>query len=241
MPAPGHLHVLRELVHLSCAWLPREPRLEVKYALGAHVHDDARSAAALAERIEPGAPADALAGLLARTAAAATPDDYEELAYGRLKPTLATAARAELDRLDPLAGDDGALQTVTELAHRQERHVLELPPRAILPLAPEALAAAPGAARPLDVTPAAPGAREPFVPLAPVEDDALQAAHDALQADLVAAERLARAVHEQPQADWPEKVELTRRIAEHLRAAADRERLMAAELDGHWGARGIPS
>ena len=39
----NYFHVLRELVHLSCGWLPLEPRLEVKYALGDHLHDDARA------------------------------------------------------------------------------------------------------------------------------------------------------------------------------------------------------
>ena len=32
----NYFHVLRELVHVSCGWLPLEPRLEVKYLLGDH-------------------------------------------------------------------------------------------------------------------------------------------------------------------------------------------------------------
>src|SRR5919199_4105440 len=92
-------HVLRELVHLSCGWLALEPRLEVKYALGDHLHDDARTLSKIRRRLYelrtpsdyPGAPSPELAALLDRANAAASSADYVEIAYGELKPALAAA------------------------------------------------------------------------------------------------------------------------------------------------------
>ena len=73
----NYFHVLRELVHLSCGWLPLEPRLETKYLLGDHVHDDARAVTKIKRRLYelrtpsdyPGAPATTSA----RSSTARTP------------------------------------------------------------------------------------------------------------------------------------------------------------------------
>ena len=83
----NYFHVLRELVHLSCGWLPLEPRLEVKYALGDHLHDDARAVTKIKRRLYelrtpsdyPGAPAEELAALLDRANAATTSAEYIEM------------------------------------------------------------------------------------------------------------------------------------------------------------------
>src|ERR671918_601240 len=88
-------HVLRELVHLSCGWLALEPRLEIKYALGDHLHDDARALTKIKRRLYelrtpsdyPGAPCEELAELLDRANEATTPQQYLDVAYGVLKPT----------------------------------------------------------------------------------------------------------------------------------------------------------
>src|SRR3990170_3459379 len=77
----NYFHVLREIVHLSCGWLPLEGRLEVKYLLGDHIHDDARAITKIRRRLYelrhpsdyPGAPAEELAALLDRLDAADTP------------------------------------------------------------------------------------------------------------------------------------------------------------------------
>src|SRR5919107_1450816 len=77
----NYFHVLRELVHLSCGWLPIEPRLEVKYALGDHLHADARALTKIKRRLYelrtpsdyPGAPDTELAALLDRAAGADDP------------------------------------------------------------------------------------------------------------------------------------------------------------------------
>src|SRR2546423_12506381 len=82
----NYFHVLRELVHLSCGWLALEPRLEVKYALGDPLHDDARAVTKIRRRLYelrhpseyPGAPDAELAELLDRAAAAESPEAYRE-------------------------------------------------------------------------------------------------------------------------------------------------------------------
>ncbi len=77
----NYFHVLRELVHLSNGWLPLVPEFELKYALGDHLHDDARALSKIRRRLYelrhpseyPGAPAEELSVLLDRMAAAETP------------------------------------------------------------------------------------------------------------------------------------------------------------------------
>ena len=94
----NYFHVLRELVHLSCGWLPLEPRLEVKYALGDHLHDDARAVTKIKRRLYelrtpsdyPGAPAEELAALLDR----ANARDHERRVHrDRLRGAQADARR----------------------------------------------------------------------------------------------------------------------------------------------------
>src|SRR3954466_3103108 len=92
----NYFHVLRELVHLSCGWLPLEPRLETKYLLGDHLHDHARAVAKVKLRLLergtpsdfPGAPCDDLAALLDRASSAQSPAEYIAIAYGEPKPAL---------------------------------------------------------------------------------------------------------------------------------------------------------
>src|ERR671923_2686628 len=80
----NYFHVLRELVHLSNGWLPLAADFEVKYMLGDHLHDDARSISKVRRRLYelrhpseyPGAPEDELTALLDRMEAAASVDEY---------------------------------------------------------------------------------------------------------------------------------------------------------------------
>src|SRR3954451_1956177 len=130
----NYFHVLRELVHLSCGWLPVEPRLEVKYALGDHLHDDARTLTKIRRRLYelrtpsdyPGAPDAELTALLDRAAAAESPAAYLAIAYGELKPALLAGARIHRPPPAPLL-EEPSLRLLTQLTARQERHVAEIP------------------------------------------------------------------------------------------------------------------
>lgn len=129
----NYFHALREIVHLSCGWLPLEPRLEVKYALGDHVHDDARAITKIRRRLYelrhpseyPGAPSEELIAVLDRANAAGTCEEYMQVAYGELKPALIRAIEIHLERLDPLI-DEPSLRQLNQLLHRQRRHTVEL-------------------------------------------------------------------------------------------------------------------
>ena len=76
----NYFHVLRELVHFTNGWMPLEPSWERKYALGDHVHDDARALTKIKRRLYelrhpseyPGSPSPELEALLDRMASAAT-------------------------------------------------------------------------------------------------------------------------------------------------------------------------
>src|SRR5688572_1078537 len=114
----NYFHVLREIVHLSCGWLPLEPRLEVKFALGDHLHDDARAVTKIRRRLYelrhpsdyPGAPSEELAALLDRADDAQSCQEFLEIAYGQLKPALIAAIRVHLDALDPLIDEPSLRQ-----------------------------------------------------------------------------------------------------------------------------------
>jgi hypothetical protein len=262
----NYFHVLRELVHLSCGWLAIEPRLEVKYALGDHLHDDARTLTKIRRRLYelrhpseyPGAPAEELAALLDRAAAAEGPSAYIEIAYGELKPALLAAVRIHLDNLDPLI-DEPSLRLLTQLLHRQERHVVELP--AVHPAPAFAdLGALPIRLRetralrvlpPLDEP-----ARDDFVQVTPEGDPYLSDElyvngeenhvptdpeeqkhffHGLMDAELCAAELMARNSHEHPEMPWDFHVDMARQCWDEIRHAEIHDRLMATELGCHWG------
>jgi hypothetical protein len=262
----NYLHVLRELVHLTSGWLALEPRLEVKYALGDHLHDDARAVTKIHRRLYelrhpseyPGAPAQELTELLDRAGAAQTAGEYLEIAYGELKPALLGAVRIHVAALDPLL-DEPSLRLLTQLLHRQERHVVELPaehPRAVfmdlgaLPIRlreTRAVTVLP----PLDEP-----ARDGFVTVTPEGDPFLTDAlyvngeenhvptdpeeqkhffHALMDAELCAAELMARNMHEHPEMPWDFHVDMARQCWDEIRHAQVHDRLMATKLGCHWG------
>jgi Protein of unknown function (DUF455) len=262
----NYFHVLRELVHLSCGHLPLEPRFEVKSLLGDHLHDDARAVTKLRRRLYelrtpsdyPGAPSPELAALLDRANAAPTTAAYLEIAYGELKPTLIEAVRIHLARLDPLL-DEPSLRLLTQLLHRQERHVAELPASAARPSFDD-LGALPlrlRESRALTVmAPLDRPARDEFVEVTEAGDPFLTEAlyvngeenhvptepeeqkhffHGLLDAELCAAELMARNSHEHPDMPWDFHVDMARQTWDEIRHAEAHDRLMATELGCHWG------
>jgi hypothetical protein len=262
----NYFHVLRELVHLSCGWLAIEPRLEVKYALGDHLHDDARTLTKIRRRLYelrtpsdyPGAPDAELAALLDRAAATEDPAGYLQIAYGELKPALIAAVKIHLATLDPLL-DEPSLRLLTQLLHRQERHVIELP-AAPAPAAFGDLGALPvrlRETRPLRILPPLDEpARDSFVTVTAEGDTYLSDElyvngeenhvptdreeqkhffHGLMDAELCAAELMARNSHEHPEMPWDFHVDMARQCWDEIRHAEVHDRLMATELGCHWG------
>jgi hypothetical protein len=263
----NYFHVLRELVHLGCGWLALEPRLEVKYALGDHLHDDARTVTKIRHRLYelrtpsdyPGAPDEALAALLDRANDAQDASAYLAIAYGELKPTLLAAIRIHLANLDPLI-DEPSARLLTQLLHRQERHVVELGPREVPEPAVVDLGALPirlRQTRPLRVMePLDEPARDAFVQVTPEGDPYLTDElyvngeenhvpsdpeeqrhffHGLMDAELCAAELMARNSHEHPEMPWDFHVDMARQCWDEIRHAEIHDRLMATELGCHWG------
>jgi Protein of unknown function (DUF455) len=262
----NYFHVLRELVHLSCGHLAREPRFEVKSLLGDHLHDDARAVTKVRRRLYelrtpsdyPGAPSEELAALLDHANDAADTQEYLEIAYGELKPTLIAAVCIHLDHLDPIV-DEPSLRLLTQLLHRQERHVAELPAGGArsafddlggLPLRLRET-------RPLKVMPPLDRPRrdafieitdqgdpylteelyvngeENHVPTEPEEQKHFF--HGLMDAELCAAELMARNSHEHPEMPWDFHVDMARQCWDEIRHAEIHDRLMATELGCHWG------
>jgi hypothetical protein len=244
----NYFHVLRELVHLTCGHLPLEPRFEVKALLGDHLYDDARAVTKIRRRLhelrtpsdDPGAPSSELAALLEK---ANTEDThaYIEIAYGELKPTLIAALRVHLEHLDPLI-DEPSLRLVTKLLHRQERHTAELPVGGAQ-AAVEDLGALPlqlGESRALTILPPVDQpARDAFIEVtdhSPTEpEDQKHFFHGLMNAKLCAAELTARNSHEHPEMPWDFHVDMARQTWDEIRHAEVLDRLMATELDCHWG------
>jgi hypothetical protein len=263
----NYFHVLRELVHLSCGWLPLEPRLEVKFALGDHLHDDARALTKIKRRLYelrtpsdyPGAPSDELAALLDRANEATSCAEYVDIAYGTLKPALAAAMRIHLANLDPII-DEPSLRLLTQLLHRQERHVVELPASAAAGPAFEDLGALPVRLREVRelkiMPPLEEPARDDFVQVIPGGDPFLTEDlyvngdenhvptdpeeqrhffHGLMDAELCAAELMSRNSHEHPEMPWDFHVDMARQTWDEIRHAEIHDRLMATELGCHWG------
>lgn len=212
MDPAAYAIVLRELVHRALGRLVREPHLHVKRALGLHAFEDAQSLGELGGPVGA-APSPDVAALLAG-------DPYAEI-----KPALAAAVRAAIARLDPVA-EEPRLHVLVRLAHRQERHLVELPPRS---------AADPQGTRSLAVEPlpAAP-ARDPFVEVGSQSPGL----HAELNAALLAAEVAARAAHEHPDLPFQAQLDLVHAVSEHLRETAVLDARLVAEGE-HWGDRPV--
>ena len=263
----NYFHVLRELVHLSCGWLPLEPRLETKYLIGDHLHDDARAVTKIKRRLYelrtpsdyPGAPCDDLCAILDRANAATTSAEYLQVAYGELKPALIDAVRIHLDALDPLV-DEPSLRQLTQLLHRQERHVAELPVDTSVRAAFDDLGALPIRLRQVRELTIMPRLDEPardeyvevtqegdpfltdelyvngdenHVPTDPEEQKHFF--HGLMDAELCAAELMARNSHEHPEMPWDFHVDMARQTWDEIRHAEVHDALMATELGCNWG------
>jgi hypothetical protein len=265
----SYFHVLRELVHRCCGWLPLEPSFERKYALGDHLHDDARSVSKVRRRLYelrhpsdyPGAPGSELLPLLERLEAASSPNEYVRVAYGEAKPALLRAIEVHLEALDPVT-DEPSLRLLRGLAERQGRHLRELGQASA---EQGSVSVDIGAAqvrlrerRELTVMPPlSEPARDPFVEVTEDGDPYLvdelyvndpdtnhvptdreeqrHFFHGLMDAELCAAELMARNSHEHPEMPWDFHVDMARQVWDELRHARVHQILMATELGCRWG------
>jgi hypothetical protein len=262
----NYFHALRELVHFANGWLALEPSFERKYALGDHVHDDARAVSKVRRRLyelrhphdDPGAPGPELAALLDRVAGARSAGEYVAIAYGTVKPALVAAMRRHLEGLDPVT-DEPSLRLLAQQSARLERQVEEIGVAA--EPAPFAdLGALPTERRgrrelrvlpPLDEP-----ARDDFVEVLPDGDPFLSEDlyvngeenhvpiepeeqrhffHGLMDAELSAAELMARNSHEHPDMPWDFHVDMARQTWDELRHARVHDILMKTELGCAWG------
>jgi Protein of unknown function (DUF455) len=265
----NYFHVLRELMHLSCGWLPLVPAFEHKLRLGEHIHDDARAVSRIRRRLYelrhpsdyPGAPGPELAALLDRLAGAESPGDYLALAYGTVKPVLLEGIEINLKELDPVT-DEPSLLLLEKLRDRQRRHIAELGSGAgedagiedlgaleiQLKASPRELRILPPLVEPardafIEVTPEG----DPFlteelyvndpdenhVPVEPEEQRHFF--HALMDAELCAAELMARNSHEHPEMPWDFHVDMARQVWDEVRHAHVHEILMPTELGCRWG------
>jgi hypothetical protein len=263
----NYFHVLRELVHLTNGWLPLEPSWPRKYALGDHVHDDARALTKIKRRLYelrspsdyPGSPSPELEALLDRMAAADSPQAYLDVAYGEAKLELVGAMRIHLENLDPVA-DEPSLRLLTQIVERQERHMAELMDVPVSAASydigeyPVRLRAEPRELRLLP--PLVEPARDDFVEVSesgdpyltrelyingaenhvPIEaDEQRHFFHGLMDAELSAAELMARNSHEHPEMPWDFHVDMARQTWDEVRHAKVHDLLMKEELGCAWG------
>jgi hypothetical protein len=272
----NYFHVLRELVHFSCGWLPLVPQFEIKYRLGDHLHDDARAISRIKRRLYelrhpsdyPGAAGAELRALLDPIGAASSVDEYLDLAYGVAKPALLRAIRVHLRTLDPIT-DEPSLRLLRKLARRLENHLRELGGSARGSTSRSGAQAAVGdlGAFPIDLKAPAPElrllppleepARDPEIEVTPQGDPFLvdelyvndpdenhvpvereeqrHFFHALMDAELCAAELMARNSHEYPEMPWDFHVDMARQVWDELRHARVHDVLMPTELGCNWG------
>jgi uncharacterized protein DUF455 len=208
----------------------------------------------------PGAPGDELGALLDHLNEAGTPEAYLAVAYGEAKPALARAMRTHLEALDPVI-DEPSLRLLRQLAERQERHGAEIdhaaPPSGALPADLGALPIRMRDVRPLRVmAPLIEPARDAFVTVTAAGDPYLSEAlyvngaenhvpiepeeqrhffHGLMDAELCAAELMARNSHEHPEMPWDFHVDMARQVWDEVRHARVHDILMRTELGCAWG------
>ena len=210
----------------------------------------------------PGAPAAALEELLDRLGEADGPDAYVELAYGEAKPALLRAFGIHLDHLDPVS-DEPSLRMLAQLAERQERHIAALGPAdGGRERGPEDIGALEIRlkAEPRELRVMAPlvePARDGFVEVTPEGDPFLVRElyindpeenhvpidreeqrhffHALMDAEICAAELMARNSHEHPEMPWDFHVDMARQTWDEMRHARLHCLLMPKELGCAWG------
>ncbi len=210
----------------------------------------------------PGAPSDELAAQLDRLATASTPAEHAQVVYGQLKPALVRALEVHAASIDPIT-DEVSLLVVNQLLDRQRRHIAEAAER--WSISPEdAFTADLGAldirkreTRDLKILPRLEEPRrDAGIEITPDGDPYLSEElyvngdenhvpidreeqqhffHGLMDAELCAAELMARNSHEHPEMPWDFHADMARQTWDELRHARVHEVLMATELGCRWG------
>jgi hypothetical protein len=210
----------------------------------------------------PGAPCDELAAQLDRLAHAKTVEQHIQVVYGQLKPALLSALEIHAESVDPIT-DEVSLLVVRQLIDRQRRHIAEARQRWDI-TAEDPFCSDVGAldirkreTRNLQILPRLnEPARDPFITVTPDGDPYLSEElyvngdenhvptdleeqqhffHGLMDAELCAAELMARNSHEHPEMPWDFHVDMARQCWDELRHARVHEVLMRTELDCQWG------
>jgi hypothetical protein len=208
----------------------------------------------------PGAPGPELVELLDRVAGARSPDQYLALAYGEIKPALVEAIEVHLGALDPVT-DEPSLRLLTQLHQRQAHHIAELGPDDARSRASDIGALAIDLKAPRRelraLEPLTEPARDEFVEVTAEGDPFLSAElyvndpdenhvpiereeqrhffHGLMDAELCAAELMARNSHEHPEMPWDFHVDMARQTWDEVRHARVHGILMPTELGCRWG------
>jgi len=210
----------------------------------------------------PGAPGPELAALLDRLAGADACESYLEIAYGEVKPALRRSLATHVENLDPVT-DEPSLILLEKLIGRQDRHIAELAggpvdgvaATADLGSLPIDLKAEPRRLRILP--PLGDPARDPAIEVTPDGDPFLTDElyvndpdenhvpiepeeqrhffHALMDAELCAAELMARNSHEHPEMPWDFHVDMARQVWDEVRHARVHDILMPTELGCRWG------
>ncbi|HEX2468455.1 MAG TPA: DUF455 family protein [Solirubrobacterales bacterium] len=213
----------------------------------------------------PGAPGAELTALLDELSAAESPDAYLELAYRTVKPALVHAIEVHLSTLDPITDEPSLLileklgtrerRHIAELGRvgeGREASELGLGDLGALPIELKAKPRKLRVLPPLDEP-----ARDPFVEVTPDGDPFLSDElyvndpdenhvpvepeeqrhffHALMDAELCAAELMARNSHEHPQMPWDFHVDMARQVWDEVRHAHVHGILMPTELGCRWG------
>ncbi len=210
----------------------------------------------------PGAPSDELAAQLDRLAAATSPAEHAQVVYGQLKPALVRALEIHIDAVDPIT-DEVSLLVLAQLLERQVGHLAtaakhwDITPEEPFTADLGALDIRKRETRDLQLLPRLDEpARDEFVNVTPEGDTFLSEElyvngdenhvptepeemrhffHGLMDAELCAAELMARNSHEHPEMPWDFHVDMARQTWDELRHARVHEVLMATELGCRWG------
>jgi Protein of unknown function (DUF455) len=206
----------------------------------------------------PARPGEELEALLARMNDASSTDDYFAIAYGEVKPALLEAIGFHLAKLDPVS-DEPSMRLLRQLEARQKSHLTRAG-RLRRNLAHGDLGALPlrlHESRDLRVMARIDQpARDPFVEVTGDGDPYLKAElyldgaenhvpteaeeqkhffHGLMDAELCAAELMARNSHEHPDMPWDFHCDMARQVWDELRHAKMHDILMRDELGCQWG------